>query len=285
MLKTPFGNFPLGAAEKALIELRSEITACLIRHRGFADLPPENVAAEYENGMLGRGDAEFQYGIEFPFLSAYSADTIVALQQEVLQKFPDWAIIVAPACTEVRANSVTTADGHTVVDVAKHMDELRKAEAERRDETVGVVDRQYEWMKPRIPQLLNQLKAGRTFVIAGIFDRVRRKKDFYSVWILAEEGDVSPPYASVPLHEPTTSGSGLPVNDDGLVYRRPFAIVNGKKEFLHLGYSLECWHISKSYDGDTLNIIDESRNVTDCVPFDRSEVIRDLDLPRTVTRK
>lgn len=260
--------------------IQQSLADCLVRHHGFANLSEESVLAEYKTALLGIEGNRF--GIEFPHLSAYSADTIRILQSEVLHKHPQWIIVIAPACTEVSLGQVRTSDGKVIEDLVTHMQELRNNEACRRDASSGVTDRQYEWITKHIGDAVAELREGKEFVLVGVFDRVPLDKPYFGAWLLSESA-FHTSYVTVDGLPPVNLGS-FPVNAAAEVFRKPYQIVGGSREYLDTPYVVECWKIPRSYAGDFLQVVNENAEKIIQLPFDRTKIVKDSSLQKAVTQ-
>jgi hypothetical protein len=188
--KSPFGNGFLDYDSEGS-PLRKALMECLVRHKGFANLPAEHVAAEYKFALLGTFGRELEFGLELVFLQAFTGEAVRTLQT-VLRDFPDWTLVLGghAECMRITIDNVLTEEGIRIADVDQHMVDLRSRVAVIMDQSVGVTERQYRWLKPRIPKLLEQLTTGKKrAVVAGMFDRVPRKDTYYAVWLLRSSED------------------------------------------------------------------------------------------------
>ena len=175
-MDNPFGDFELSDESRQLLEFKKCLIECLQRHRGFADIPSENVLLEFKSGLLGASENDPKsYGLEVPYLACYDEGALFTLQAEVLSKFPDWNIQWAPACSRIYFDRVITDEGELVSNLSEHVRQLKESERVRRENSSGVLYRQLAWLQPQIPKMLAQLSDKRRFVVAAIFDRVPRK--------------------------------------------------------------------------------------------------------------
>lgn len=55
----------------------------------------------YRSCFLGRGERCQEYGLALPYLAAYSGKTVCLLLVEVLNKFPNWRIVIGGKTAEV----------------------------------------------------------------------------------------------------------------------------------------------------------------------------------------
>jgi hypothetical protein len=278
---SPFGkDVAMSDEANEVAEFRAALVACLRQNHGFAGIPEENVEAEYSNALLGCGDYVRKFGLDFPLAIAYSGDTVRILQTEVLERHPRWTIILAPACSEVTFDRVTTNDGRIVDNVDKHLEEMRAVETDRRDRWEGIVERQIRWLEPRVPTMVKQLSKSNPFVIAGMFDSIRNEYDRPCICLLtASRFGI---HAVVPDEPPTTSDT-LPVSATGELYRKRYEIIDGVRKRIDAPYWLSCWVIPKEYSGEFIYVVNETDGTTTPIPYKRSEIIRDRDLPRATT--
>ena len=254
---------------------------CLVRHRGFANLPSDHVVAEYKFALLGTGHRDHEFGLELRFLQAYSGETVRVLQT-VLQKFPGWTLVLGghAECMRITLDEILTEEGATIANVDRHMTDLRSRVAVILDRSVGVTERQYRWLKPLIPKLLDKLTTGRKrAVVAGIFDRVPRDDTYYAVWILRSSEDQCAVMA--PGHKLLTDGY-FPVDSNGTLFRDRSRIEGGDKVLIDTPFQLKCSNIPKCYAGDRLQIVDypDVSNVIETVSFDRTKIVADESLPK-----
>ena len=271
------------APENEGAKFRAALIGALIQHDGFAARPKDAVQAEYSSSLLGTGDRERVFGLHLPFLRAYSGDTVRMLQAELLKQFPRWALIIAPGSSGIDELWITADrvvyEDRVIDDVDDFMAKLRRDEERGRDATRGSEMRQLAWLRPRIPSLTAKMNTGTPYAIAGIIDSYHGNRERIVVWLLSssgiEEVTVIPVGGSA-----TRAGLVYPVESDGIVFEKAYRVVNGEKEWIETPYWLYGWIIPASYTGDTLLVVNEMNNTTDEIPFDRSQIIRDVDLPR-----
>eukprot|EP00456_Euglypha_rotunda_P033124 TRINITY_DN256_c0_g1_i3.p2 TRINITY_DN256_c0_g1~~TRINITY_DN256_c0_g1_i3.p2 ORF type:complete len:259 (-),score=26.68 TRINITY_DN256_c0_g1_i3:792-1568(-) len=254
---------------------------CLVRHKGFANLPSEHVVAEYKFAILGAGHRDHEFGLELPFLHAYSGETIRVLQS-VLHDFPGWTLVLGghAECMRITINEVLTEEGIRIADVDQHMVDLRSRVAVIMDRSIGVTERQYRWLMPRIPELLEQLRTEKKrALVAGMFDRVPRKDTYYAVWLLRSSKDQCDVMASG--HKLLTDGN-FPVDNNGTLFRHRYRIEGNDKVLIDTPFQLNCSNIPKSYAGDRLQIVDypDVSNVIETMSFNRATVVADDSLPK-----
>ncbi len=279
-LDNPFGFCELSDESRELLEFKKCLIECLQRHRGFADIPSENVPLEFRNGLLGTSENESQsYGLEVPYLACYDEESFLTLQAEVLSNFPDWNIQWAPACSRIYVDRVITDEGELVSNLSEYVRQLKESERVRREKSSGVLYRQLVWLQPQIPEMLAQLSDARRFVVAAVVDRVPRKSQFLGVWILSKNDIDQIPYAQTQNSEARKFGS-FPINEKSEVFRKWRTVVGGEELQLYdLPYCLYCWGIPKDEAQTPIEIVDPSTNKTTNYKIRAEEIIRDADIP------
>lgn len=277
----PPGSPPFPETEGA--KFRKALMGCLLRHDGFASRPPEVVQIGYWHSLLGTGDRDCVFGLHLPFLQAYTGETVRILQAELLKEFPHWALIIAPGCTGIDELWITTDrvvyEDRVIDDVDEFIAKLRLDEQRGRDATNGCELRQLAWLRPLLPGLTAKMNAGAPYAIVGTFDNYRGKRERIVVWVLSPS-DVRDVMVGPVGEPPSQAGLMYPVESNGLLHDRRHRIVNGERVSIEAPYWLYGCSVPDSYTGDTLLVVDELNNTTDEIPYDRSQIIRDADLPR-----
>jgi hypothetical protein len=287
-----FSDNPFGAelgdlASTPLAQFESALRACLVRNHGFAALPTNQVLEIYSTSLLGcSGDDPQRYGLSLPRLVAFNGETVRRLQSEVLDKFPEWTIVLAQECDEYKEVAISRdevrTDNDTVVNnVQEFMEELQLLARRSRERVEGAVLRQLAYLRPKIPSMIHMLSDETPCVVVAAFDNWRGDTERLCIWSLSETTDWN---IAVPGTHGASGGS-FPVTEDGLVVSRE----PDSKAYRQLRSTAGIWLVQNvipaSYLGDAFVCegpipSDGSKPQEIPVSIDRSAIIRDLDLPR-----
>lgn len=276
-VKTPFGLMPVTDEMRENTAFINGLMDCLVRHRGFANIPPEKVSAEYQLEINPIFDTPRMYGVGFPYGCGLSGDTIRTLQRDVLTPFPAWSLSVAPNGMTVRQDQVITPEGTVVADLDQYMSEVAAREMERWAAGDGVKYQHAVWISPFLPAFVSRLAAGELFVVAGIFEGAPRRKKHFAIWLLAPTVDDMA--VDVKNVEVMSGSFPLPVSSNGKPSLHRHEVVNGQRERIRMPYQLSFFYVPTTYTGDTIDVVNRTTKRRTTLPFDRSTVVRSADLP------